>query len=335
MKNKLLATLIVMFSLLTNANASAKLFNFGLIPWSDMVDNTEFTLDLCNCDIEDGGKGAGLRARLFEPIGVIETTNTPWNIVSLGAKLDKSAKRAQSVSRGDNAIETRRYSHNIAIAPLGLLNFVQDSVCFERITNASFLYWTEIIPSQTNDVLGLFTQLSKGPLSKAPYSVFPAFLPQPIDCAATTFGEPNNSLHWITGCVGVTGNNTAYGAGKEKDPITAHHVYAMSLIDDLHYAGVYSNLQRSAKFSYSPTSKIANSMCSPTYSGIIIKSQYELSLASPSAWDATKLGEFRGKWAEFKNKPHSEDDVMTWVWTYKDTCVGGSKCKSFYTKETN
>lgn len=313
----------------------ARLFDFSRIPWDYMADKTEFTFDLCTCDIADGGNGAGFRARLAEPVGVIETTNTPWNIVSLGAKLDKSPKRKQGVSRGQDEGEFRRYLHTIAFAPLGVLNFAQDAVCFERLTGASFLYWTEIVPSQTNDVIALFTQASKGPFSKIWYNNMAATMLAPLDCAAATVEKPLNSLHWITGCLGVTGNNTAYGAGKANDPIASHHVFAMSAIDDLHYAGIFSNLQAAANFTYSPVSKIANSMCQPTYMPLIIKRQYGLSLLQPTAWDVTSLGSFRAKWAEFKNKPHSEDDVSTWLWTLKDTCVGGSKCKSFFTKDTN
>lgn len=327
-------TIVSMFT--SSLNASSPLLDFTrTVDWEFMGDKTEFTFDLCSCDIAEGGQGAGFRARLAEPVAFMETTNTPWNIVGLGMKLDKTPGRKQSFSRGDDSGEVRRYLHTIAFAPLGILNFVQDSVCFERLTGASFLYWSEIIPSQTNDIVALFTQASKGPLSKVWYNNPAAILVSPLDCAATTFNEPINSLHWIAGCAGVTGNNTAYGAGKDNDPITSHQVFALSAIDDLHYAGAFANLQSAAKFTYSPVSKISNSMCEPTYFPLAIKSQYRLNLAYPTVWDATSIGAFRATWAEFKNKPRSEDDVGTWLWTLKDTCVGGSKCKSFFTKDTN
>jgi conjugal transfer pilus assembly protein TraU len=317
------------------AYADMPLMNFmETVDWEFMGDKTEFTLDLCKCEFEYAIE-SGLRAKLAEPVGAIETTNTPWNIVGLGMKLDKSLKRKQGDSRGDDEGEYRRYTHSIAFAPLGILNFVQDAVCFERLTSASFLYWTEIIPSQTNDVVALFTQGSKGPFSKIWYANPIGTLACSIDCAATTFYESSNTLHWCAGCAGVTGNNTAYGAGKDTDPITSHHVYALSAIDDLHYAGLFSNLQRNASFMYSPVTKILNSMCEPTYMPMAIKTQYRLNLAYPTVWDATRIGDFRAKWAEFKNKPHSEDDVMTWLWTIKDTCVGASKCKSFFSKKAN
>lgn len=335
MKTKILI-LLVLFSIQLMARGMPLLNFMKTVDWEFMGDKTEFTLDLCNCDILEGGKGAGLRAKLAEPVGVMETTNTPWKLVSLGGiMLDKSIGRKEGNSRGDDEGEFRRYLHTMAFAPLGILQFVQDSVCFERLTGASFLYWSEIIPSQTNDIVALFTQSAKGPFSKIWYNNPIAAMACTVDCASTTFSNSMNSLHWCAGCAGVTGNNTAYGMGKDNDPITSHHVFALSAIDDLHYGGLYSNLQAAAFFEFSPVSKILNSMCEPTYFPMAIKSQYRLQLAYPTVWDATKIGQFRLTWAEFKNKPLSADDVMTWVWTIKDTCVGGSKCKSFYTKDAN
>lgn len=333
--NSKILTIFVFFSF-TFLYADMPMLKFKNIDWEYMGDATEFTFDLCKCDFDDSPTKAGLRAKITEPIGTIEETNTPWNIVSLGMKLDKSPGRKQGTSRADDDEGYRRYTHVIAFAPLGVLNFVQDSVCFERMTGASFLYWTEIIPTQTNDVIALFTQASKGPLSKVWYNNPIAAMACVVDCVATTFHESSNSLHWCTGCAGTTGNNTAYGTGKEKEPITSSHVFAHEAIDDLHYAGVFANVQRSAPFKFSPVSKISNSMCQPTYMPLAIKTQYRLNLGGvPSTWDATRLGDFRTKWAEFKNKPHSGDDVMNWLWITKDTCVGASKCKSFFTKEAN
>jgi conjugal transfer pilus assembly protein TraU len=336
MKKKL-SSIATSLMLTTSLCADMPMMNFmETVDWEFMGDKTEFTLDLCQCDNGGGDIGAGLRARLAEPVGTIETTNTPWNIVGLGMKVDESPGRKEGNSRGQDEGEYRRYTHSIAFAPLGVLNFVQDAVCFERMSGASFLYWSEIIPTQTNDVIAVFTQASKGPLSKIWYNNPVGVMACTIDCAQTTFSESNNTLHWCAGCAGVTGNNTAYGAGKEDDPITSHHVFALSAIDDLHYAGVFSNLQRSASFPYSPVSKVANSMCEPTYMPLAIKTQYRLNLGGmPTTWDATRIGDFRAKWAEFKNRPNTHDDVMTWLWTLKDTCVGASKCKSFFTKEAN
>ncbi len=63
-----------------------------------------------------------------------------------------------------------------------------------------------------------------------------------VDCAATTFNEPLNSLHWCAGCAGATGNNTAFGGGKDPDPVMSSHVQGLIAIDDLHSIGALSKV---------------------------------------------------------------------------------------------
>jgi len=304
------------------------------VDWEYMGDNTKFSTDLCSCDVKDSGTGtgAGFRAQIAEPIGLIETTNTPWNVVSIGQKFDKSLTRKQGGSRHDSL--NRRYTHFIAFAPMGILNFVQDYVCFERLTSTNFLYWSEIIPTQTSDIMALFAQAAKGPVGKIWYNNPIGAMACIIDCAAATFNSSTNYLHWCAGCAGSTGNNTAYGNGKDEDPITAHHVYALSAIDDLHFAGGLAKISN-ATFTFSPQAQIPNSMCTPKYFPMAIKTQYALQLAYPTTGHAQSIGKFRTFWAEFKNKPSSEDDVSTWLWVNKDFCIGASQCKSVFTKETN
>lgn len=327
--NKILSILIL-FNCMMFASPQPPLLNFiKSVDWEFMGDKTEFSLDLCSCDVTQGEGAAGFKATLAEPIGMVESTNTPWNIVSIGTKFDKSLTRKQGNSR--NHAETRRYNHFIAIAPLGLLNFVQDAVCFERFSSLSFLFFSEIIPTQTNDLYALFTQGAKGPLSKIWYNNPVGALACSVDCAATTFDYPINSLHWCAGCAGATGNNTAYGVGKAEDPIIAGHVQAYSVIDELHYAGALAKVSN-ATYAYAPVTKISDSMCRPAYFPLAIKTQYRFQLAYPSVWDATTIGKNPALWAHFKNRPGSEDDTAFWIWNLKDTCIGAAKCQSMFTK---
>ena len=75
-------------------------------------------------DIFEDGKGAGFKISIVEPIGIIETTNTPWNIVALGTKFAKSVGRKQGNSRDDG--HNKRYTHFVAFPVMAALNFVQD-----------------------------------------------------------------------------------------------------------------------------------------------------------------------------------------------------------------
>lgn len=331
---KLCKNYIVLIFLFTSTILSAApIFEFiKNVDWEFMGDKTRFSLDLCNCDITNDGKGSGFKVKIVEPIGIIETTNTPWNIVSLEQKFQKSVARKQGKSRADGG--NKRYTHFIAFPVMGVLNFMQDYICFERVSFLSFMYWTEIIPTQNNDVVALYTQLAKGPLSKAWYNNPFGILACTVDCGATTFNEPLNSLHWCAGCAGVTGNNTAFGNGRDSDPIMESHVNALIAIDELHEIGALSKVSN-ASVEYSPIPVIPNSMCKPQYFPLGLKTQYYLQLIYPSIWDAQTIGKFAPTHALFKNKPNTEDDVAMWLWSVKETCAGGAKCKSMFTRETN
>lgn len=328
---KILFSFILLTKLLF-ANTEPLINFMSTIDWTFMGDKTEFSFDLCQCDFDGGESAVGMRARIAEPIGLLEFTNTPWNVVSINKKFDRSLGRKQGSSKEDG--DNRRYGHFIAFAPLGFLNFIQDFVCFERFSSLGFLYWSEIIPTQTNDIMALFAQMTKITSSKAWFNNPIGALACAADCAASTFNSPINSLHWCAGCAGATGNNTAYGNGKSEDHLMQAHAHSLSIIDDLHFAGILSKVSN-ASFTFAPTLRIPNSECEPRYFELGIKSQYYLNLASPTVWDATTIGKAAPFWATFKNKFGSEDDVAFWLWSIKDTCVGGAKCKSMFTGLTN
>lgn len=334
MTNKL--KFLLMFLLMSSIGLYAgesPLANFiKTVDWTFMGDKTRFSLDLCKCDIVDGGKGAGFKVTIAEPIAMLDNTNTPWNVVALGAKFDDSLSRKQNKSRNNG--QNRRLSHFIAFPVMSILNFVQDYVCFERLSFTSFMYWSEIIPTQLNDIMAIYAQVAKGPLSKIWYNNPLGMLACVTDCAAVTFNKTINSLHWCAGCAGITGNNTAYGQGKDPDPIMQIHANALSVLDDLHYAGSLSKVSN-ATFAWNPTSVIPNTMCKPAYFPMAIKSQYYVQLAYPTVWDAVPIGKFAMSHANFKNKPNSEDDVSAWIWVVKDSCAGGAGCKSMFTREVN
>lgn len=308
-------------------SADAEIFNFmNNLDGEYMSDNSFGTLDLCSCDRGGGLLGAGLKMQIVEPVGVIESTYSPWNIVSLGANMDEGSK---SYGAGRRKGHGKRYHHYIAFAPFSFLNLIQDKVCFERFTSLMIPYFSEIIPTQNSDILANMTQISRGPLGKSWYSNPIAALMAIPDCAATTFSEPMNSLIYTVGCAGVTGNNTSYGSGKAVDPILQHHVLAATELDDMYFTGILSKTTN-ATFATSPAKGASDSMCHPTYFPTIIKTENRLQAFMPTVWSTQKLGMFRTFHADFKNKPGSGDDVASWVWRKKEFCVGASSCKSLY-----
>lgn len=323
---------ILFFSIIASVILNAEIWDFVKeIDWEYMGDKTEFSIEPCACEYENI-VSAGFKINLAEPVGVMEFTNTPWNVVSLNKKFDKSITRKQGSSRQDG--DNRRYAHFVAMAPFGLLNFVQDYICFERFSSLSFLYWSEVIPTQTNDTMALFVQASKGPFSKVWFNNAVGMLASVPECVAAMFDKQSNSLHWVAGCAGITGNNTAFGNGRDSDPIVGSHAHALGVIDDLHFAGLLGVVS-TPTFLYSPVKQIPNGTCKTGYLPIAPKTQYALNLAQPTTWDATIIGKPAYSWANFKNKPLSEDDNYFWLWANKTSCMGATKCQSMFTKTTN
>lgn len=294
---------ILLFSIIFTVFAEARLMDFiRTVDWSKMGDS-EFSIKSCKCEAADGKYPAGFKIKLYEPIAYIDITNTPWNSVALGIQFDKSMTRKQGSSRYNG--KNRRYTHVISFPPLSVLNFVQDYICFERLSAPAFVYWSEILPTQTNDVMALITEMSRGPMSKAWHFLMASSMACSLDCASTSIrGETLNALHYCASCSGTTGNGSAYGNGRSTDPLSGSHVNVLVAVDSMHYAGILAKVSN-ANFTFSPTNKIPNSMCGPVYFPLGIKSQYMLNQDHPVAWDAVRIGMFRTSWAEFKNKPKS------------------------------
>lgn len=304
-----------------------ELFNFANnLDISFMMDKSEITLDLCTCSIKNGGKGAGVKMRIAEPIGAQESTNTPWKIVTLDEKL-KPISKSQGTSREKSS--NKRFHHFIGFAPFAAANLISDNVCFESFSALAIPYLSEIIPSQNSDIIAEIVSLSRGPLSKSFYNNPIAMLLSLPDCAATTFNESMNSIFFNAGCAGVLGNNTSFGGGKASDPLMEHMVLAAEELDDLYFAGVMGKTSN-ATFATSPVQNIPNSMCGPKYFPIIVKTENYIQPMMPTPWTPQRIGMFRTFHADFKNKPGSGDDVASWLWRIKDFCLGAAKCKSLF-----
>ncbi len=305
----------------------AHILDIGKYDWSIMANKTEFTLDICSCDLDDGAQNpAGMKATIVEPIGAISSYNEPWKIPSLGVSL-KGPSKKQGSSRDDG--HNRRYVRYVAFPILSTLNVVQEYVCFEPMSVMSLLYQSEVNPIALNDYVATDFQVSRGLHNNLPYLNPVGAIAGLADCAATTFGEPMNSLKFNAGCAGLLGPGSNYGNGKSSDPIMEHHALAAVILDNMH-ATYQLKKTSNATFTFSPDNKIYNTMCEAKPFASIIKDQYWLQLIHPTAWDAVRIGDYATKHAEFKMKPNTEDDIVTIVWIKKDICAGAMKCTSSY-----
>lgn len=311
----------------------APIFQFWKnLDWKFFFDKFKIDFKLCSCEIKNTHqKPVGFKMSFVEPIGGIDVTNEPWKFVGLGFQLDKNVRRREGKSRADEDLSSFRYVHFLIFPPLGMtFGLVQDYICFERgdIFNLAFL--SEVIPSFNNDILAMFEEAER-PASRIWFANPIAELACSIDCSASTFGHPINSLYWCDGCMGsVNAGNSGYSCKTNGKPYEEAEVMAFRMIDEMSFYGQMLKTKEST-FAYLPRGiKLLSSLCRARYFPLIIKDQYYLQPAyEDKGADAEPFGKIRTHY-DFKMNKKMGDDVFFWLWREKTICAGAMQCKSTF-----
>ncbi len=301
------------------------------LDWSGFFDKMEAEFDICSCQIEDTTQyPIGFKMRYVEPIMGLSISSTPWHIVGMDLKLDKSMLRKQGTSRGDSDADDHfmfKHINSVIFPILGwTIGVAQDYICFERGTFLNMAYFSEVDPLYNSDVLGLLGA-SATPLSRIWFSNPIAEVACAIDCTYTSItGRPINSLYYCNGC-----NGSAYAAdtgyARAGMNIVNSETIAFRYISKAHgYAGLLKTAD--VPFTQNPTGgHIRSARCEPRYFPGIIKEQYFVQLPNN---DMQPLGKVRFHY-DFKSKPNDEDAVFFWLWRMRDICVGATQCRSTFT----
>lgn len=294
-------------------------------------DKLEVSFDICKCELENLNQwAAGLKTTIVEPIGMVESSLTPWHFVGLDIKADKSLDRKQGTSRDKDQSEKFRHAHFIIFPILGYtLGLVQDFFCFERANVFNMAYLSEVIPSYNNDLIALIEETSK-PVSKIWFGNPVAELACSADCVSSSLGYPSNSLYWCDGCRGSVGAGDT-GWADSGNPYEAAESVAFGVINRMHFYGGLVKTKESF-FSYNPGgAHLKSSLCKARYFPLIIKDEYWLQLAKGGeGWDAENFGKIRFHY-DFKEVPGDEDSTFFWLWRQRDFCSGGGVCRSTFT----
>lgn len=332
MNKNILKIILAISFIFTNVYARREVYNFyENLDWSFFFDKLKFKFDVCHCSLKNTGAfAAGFKMEMVEPIGFIETSNTPWDFVGLGLKMDKSFLRKQGMSRDTENGMNFRFAHFVIFPPLGWsIGLVQDYICFERGTIFNLAYLSEVIPSYNNDVIALAEESIK-PASKIWFANPVAELACGADCAASSLGYPMNSLYWCDGCRGSVGaGDTGWSASS--NPYEEAEKVAFGVLNRMHFYGGMLKTKESF-FAYNPAgSNLKSTLCQARYFPLIIKDQYYLQLAKgDKSWDAEPFGKIRFHY-DFKSTPTDEDSNFFWLWRVKDMCAGAMKCRSTFT----
>lgn len=316
--------LLLVISSLSYGGAVRPVFNpFTTIDWSFFADSFEWKTKLCSCEVGDTGlQKAGFELSLYEPIGLIDVTSTPWNFPSIGISLSNSLGRKQGTSRNsESGAESFRYTHFVVYPIFSVINLLTDYICFERLSVLTFGFMAEINPAHNNDVLASFLNPHKLLFALAS----PACI---LDCAASTAYESMNSLFFCAGCWGSMSTNTGWTPGAQ--PVTEAGLLATRVLDNMHMSYALSKTSNATFATESLNASLQNSMCKETYFPAVIKTQYRLQLAYPVTWDAKRIGAMRTDWADYKLGKDKSDDIAFWLWRKRDQCAGAYDCKSTF-----
>ena len=304
----------------------------GKLDWDFFIDNIELKFESCSCEIPDNPTTlkAGFVMKLAEPIAMIEVTDTPWNFPCFDMNFDDSPLRKQGSSSTQVAGEYQvgkngfSYSHFIIYPIFGLMNYVQDYVCFERFNVLNLAFLGEVLPTHNNDILSSFVM----PL-RLLFSNPVAQMACAVDCAASTFSQPLNAMPWCSGCWGSLATDTGYIDGNNRPREAA--LLATRLVDFMHYTFALTKTTNSKNVMNLGDGILRDTMCRESYFPQILKNQYFLQIAYPVAWDAQPIGRSGVVWENFKNLPWAGNDFVFALWRERTFCAEAYDCKYTFT----
>lgn len=299
------------------------------IDWDYFMDNTELEFKSCTCDTagNDMATKAGFMMSIVEPIAMIDATSTPWSFPTFDMSFDDSPSRKQGNSHASKSSSgdsgAFRYTHFVIYPVFAMLNYTQDYVCFERFSEMNLAFLGEIRPDHNNDIIAAFLKpaslLFGNPVAQ---------LACGLDCAASTFNSPMNTLPWCAGCWGNIATGTGYTSGR--NPVTEAALLATRLLDTMHYSYALTKTAPAGLFFGLGDGLLRDSTCKETFYPQILKGQYALQLAYPTVWDAQSIGRHPALWENFKNKPWTSDDFVFVLWRKRVFCAGAYDCKSTF-----
>lgn len=301
---------------------------FKTVDWRFFADGLEFDFKACRCKLGDSevSTKSGFMMQIVEPIGAVESTNSPWAFPCLGLELDTRVGRSQGTSQsGGDGSGGLKYYHFIIFPIFSVLNYTQDLICFERVSLINLGMMSELLPQAKNDILANIVDLGINLLTANPIAQAACI----YDCATSSFGNPANSMFWCSGCWQPPKTDSAFV--ESKDPVAEAAAHVQKVLRFMHKAAMLTKTSN-ASFAYttSEAGSVQDSRCQETLFFERIKSQYYLNLNAPTVGKAFTTGVFPMTYTTFKNKITSKDNFSFWLWRERDFCAGAYKCRSTF-----
>lgn len=329
MFKRILIASIFVLGMSSQAKATAPCLNFiKTVDWRFFADELEFEFKACRCKLGDleASTKAGFKMSLSEPIAALEATNDPWSFPCLDIGLDTRVDRSHGSSQdgGDNS-NGFKYYHFIIFPIFAVLNYNQDTICFERVNLINLGVMSELLPQSKNDILANMTDLGVNLLTANPIAQASCV----ADCAMSTAGNPANSMFWCSGCWEPPKTDSSFIAGRA--PVAESASLVQKMLRFMHRTAMLTKTSNASfAFTTEEAGSVQSSMCEERLFFERIKSQYQLNLNGPTVGSAFVTGEYPMLFSRFKNKITSKDAFSFWLWRKRDFCAGAYKCRSTF-----
>lgn len=247
----------------------------------------------------------GLRLKLWEPIGLIETTRSPFCFQSLGGQqMYQGSTFGQGTSDNQDAFY---HTHYIKYPVFFILNIFMDFACLS-VDSVDIGMVTEVDPAWSNDSLALLIHNPEAVL----FGNTVTQLACSLDCGFMNFSPTTNSydmMFWCSGCLGgaypLNGHTgTSEGSVVDGQLIASRTVFLLSRLLML-----YQN--------------VGKDMLCPLYvpTGTWTKSQFRLQPSMPFARTAGPVGYMNPIREMGRAIPAVGEDYVFTLWQKRDCCM--------------
>ena len=275
------------------------------------------TSPVCFCNRGKIPMVPGISVGFWEPIRIIEVTNTPYCLVNLGGLkvMEGKSHGGYKKIRSENEKRSKAFYHiHYYVYPvLSLLNLISDFSCMD-MSSYDLAYMSELDPLHNSDTLSNFMNpevfLLSNPIAQAACIA---------DCTASTAIKRSiDSLFWCSGCQGsiypLNGS-----IGHHIGGVATSQLLVVRQIAKLHRLGL---ARKTATNSSTPNGEL----CKSSYSYRIPKSQYRTQMTYPIAntiggYSCNNIGMSDMFYSSGREFPYKGEDFAYLLWRKKNCCL--------------
>ncbi|AJF08137.1 TraU family protein [Geoalkalibacter subterraneus] len=306
----------------------------------DVPDGAAPARPMCYCLDNNGVPELGSQLGMFEPARVIDVTRVPWCAPSLGGVMLRSSPRAIGGSgdaeKDSTGKSTFHYTY-FAFPLLVIMDLFVDEYCNkDGFMDMDLMYISATDPTWLDDELAFHlapeTAWAALPVAQAM---------QPVDCVASTTGNPIKKFFWTAGCWGslypFTGNVLTNASAPRESSLVATRSLAalhrrglarLTMGDDAMCKGKIFPTIPKTQYKMSQFFPLAEVKGDYSMSGRSDESNEDSSNPAPNngASNITLkgshfIGESTFTWGEWRSIPAVGEDYSYFLWRWNDCCL--------------